>query len=84
MTIYNLLPLDQVSSSKDLTKKEVTQNENISRLANKIVNIGKAKDGEVSRILKYDITPYSSIFDGSLMTIPDKAHLIKDIEKTSG
>ena len=31
--IYNLLPLVHVSTSKDLSKKEVTKNEKISRLA---------------------------------------------------
>ena len=64
-----------------MSTKNVKINEKISRQANRVLLIGIDKDGDEKRVLKYDITPYSYLFEGCLMTKPIKADLIKEIEK---
>ena len=62
----NLLPVDHVTAAKsDATETSIKKNERASRLAIKVLSIAKSKDGDLARVLKYDITNYSKIVRSS-------------------
>ena len=78
----NLLPVDHVTAAKsDATEKTIKKNERTSRLAIKVLSIAKSKDGDLARVLKYDITNYSTLFDASLMVKPIKNKMREELEK---
>ena len=82
ITRFNLLPLDHTKKIKDMSKKEVKMDGKIYKQANQILMIGLAKNrGECKVVLQYDITKFSYLFEGNQMTKPNKAELIKEVEK---
>ena len=79
---------DHVTAAKsDATEKTIKKNERASRLAIKVLSVAKSKDGDLARVLKYDITNYSMILqttvlkDGSLMVKPIKNKMREELEK---
>ncbi len=58
ITRFNLLPIDHITTAKSGTTKDVKRSEKCSRMAIKILQIAKEKDGNLNKVLKFDITPY--------------------------
>ena len=74
--------MDHVTAAKsDATETSIKKNERASRLAIKVLSIAKSKDGDLARVLKYDITNYSTLFNGSLMVKPIKNKMREELEK---
>ena len=53
-------------------------------MANKTLQIAKERDGNVTKVLKFDLTPYSYLFNGCYVTKSDKSKLCTDIDVLSG
>lgn len=49
-------------------------------MALRLFNIAKDKDGDLERVLQYDITAYSPLFNGSLMEKPKKADILAEVK----
>ena len=79
---YRLMPVDYIpKQAEDKARKEVKKSEKLSRLAIRSLLIGKEKDnGSVNRMLTYDLTPYTCLFDGYEMTSPNKAELVTELK----
>ena len=77
----NLLPINHEDTQKSTVTKDVRISEKESRKALKTLMIAKGKFGDVTSVLKYEITSYSYLFDGDKMTSGCKSKLIEEIEK---
>lgn len=77
---FNLLPVDHIPPSKVKTTKDLKKDERESRRALKVLLNAKTKDGNMNNVLIYDITDYSYLFEGSVMTkVTNKSQLIEEI-----
>ena len=76
-----LKPIDHLEIPKNEADKINKLNQTYSRSALKILLIAKEKEGNVQRILKYDVTTYNYLFDGEMMTKPDKAKIVTELKE---